>query len=77
MTMNNNTYWSVKQKNNITFPDNYTINQWNSEGKDIQYAIADPMFVDPEKYNFKLQNDSPAFKLGFKQIDTSNVGPNW
>ena len=34
-----------------------------------------PEFVDPKKFNFKLKPDSPAFGLGFKQIDVSKVGP--
>ena len=77
MTTDGNLYYSVKQKANITFPDKYTIKQWMAEGKDPQNALADPMFVDPENYNFNLQLGSPAIALGFHQIDTTNVGPNW
>ncbi len=36
--------------------------------------MADPKFVDLKNRNFKLQNDSPALKIGFKQIDMSNLG---
>ena len=72
-----NTYWSVKQGVNITFPDGVSIKEWENEGKDVQVAIADPMFVDPENYNFELKSGSPAIALGFHDIDTTNVGPDW
>ena len=36
--------------------------------------IADPQFADFERYDFSLAEDSPAFVVGFKPIDTSNVG---
>ncbi|HOP12103.1 MAG TPA: right-handed parallel beta-helix repeat-containing protein [Oscillospiraceae bacterium] len=37
--------------------------------------VADPLFADPEHYDFTLEPNSPAFSLGFKPIDVSNVGP--
>ncbi|MBQ2955203.1 MAG: right-handed parallel beta-helix repeat-containing protein [Clostridia bacterium] len=50
-------------------------------GYDICSQIADPMFEDVENRNFTLKPESPAFKLGFKQIDLSTVGvraeDNW
>ena len=36
--------------------------------------MADPEFVAPEKFDFTLKPDSPAFKLGFKPIDLTSVG---
>jgi len=77
MTLDGNTYWSLTQHANLTFPDNYTIKQWVAEGKDVQNALQDPMFVDPTNYNFNLKLGSPAIALGFHQIDTENVGPSW
>lgn len=49
--------------------------QWNGEGKDIHSVYADPMFVDAARFDFRLRPDSPALKLGFRPIDTSDVGP--
>ena len=77
MSVNGNTYWSVKQGENITFPDGLSIQQWNAEGKDVKHAISDPLFVDAEHYNFNLLPGSPALALGFEQINTQNVGPDW
>lgn len=37
--------------------------------------IKDPLFVDAEKRNFTLSENSPAFEIGFKPIDISDVGP--
>ena len=34
----------------------------------------DPRFVDPAKRNFKLQDDSPAWKLGFQPIPIDKIG---
>ena len=38
-------------------------------------ALNDPLFVNAKKYDFHLRPDSPALKLGFKDIDLSTVGP--
>jgi hypothetical protein len=37
--------------------------------------MADPLFVAPEKDDFRLKPNSPALKLGFQPIDVRNVGP--
>ena len=42
---------------------------------DQHSIIADPKFADTRKHDFKLQADSPALGLGFRQIDMSQVGP--
>jgi hypothetical protein len=41
----------------------------------VKSVIADPMFVNPANYDFRLRPDSPALKMGFQQIDLSTVGP--
>ena len=41
-----------------------------------QNSIAeDPLFVDLEAGDLRLEPDSPALKLGFEQIDLNNAGP--
>ncbi len=49
--------------------------QWHAMGRDEHSVYADPMFVDPERYDFRLKPGSPALKLGFRPIDMSDVGP--
>lgn len=51
-----------------------TFEDWMGLGFDTHSIIADPLFVDPENDDFSLRPESPAFKLGFKPIDLSNVG---
>jgi len=34
----------------------------------------DPHFVDPGQHNFQLQDDSPAFALGFQRIPVERIG---
>lgn len=44
------------------------------DGIEMNSIIADPLFVDIDNANFELKPESPAFKLGFKQIDMSKIG---
>ncbi|MEW6356677.1 MAG: right-handed parallel beta-helix repeat-containing protein [Planctomycetota bacterium] len=48
---------------------------WKSLGFDQHSVVADPMFVNPEKDDYRLRPESPAFKLGFKPIPIENIGP--
>ena len=43
-------------------------------GIETHSISADPMFVDLENGNFELKAESPALKLGFKQIDFKSIG---
>lgn len=47
---------------------------WQAEGWDKNSLVADPKFVDWKNDNFRLQPDSPAFKLGFKNIPVEKIG---
>ena len=49
--------------------------EWQSHGMDVHSVIADPMFVDAAKDDYRLKPDSPAFKLGFKPIPVDKIGP--
>jgi len=53
----------------------YTFDEWKAKGLGVHSVIADPLFVDPAKRDFRLRPESPAFKLGFRPIDLSDVGP--
>jgi hypothetical protein len=56
-------------------PGDKTFADWQAAGRDTHSVFADPKFVDAEKRDFRLQPDSPAYALGFKDIDISTVGP--
>jgi len=44
------------------------------DGIESHGVSADPLFINVKKRDFRLQPNSPAFKLGFKQIDTNQIG---
>jgi len=69
----NNVYWNAAGK-----PFNFagkSLADWQKAGYDVHSLIADPLFVDPAKFDFRLKPESPALKLGFQPIDLSTVGP--
>ena len=54
----------------------YTYDQAkNVIGVEDGSVFLDPGFEDIENFNFNLKSTSPVYKLGFKPIDTSDVGP--
>jgi hypothetical protein len=48
---------------------------WKALWKDTRSVVADPMFVNPDKDDYRLKPGSPAFKLGFKPIPVEKIGP--
>ena len=48
---------------------------WQPPAIDRGSLVADPLFVDPQRFDFRLRPESPAFQLGFQPIDLSTVGP--
>ena len=53
----------------------YSFKQWQALGRDRHSLVANPKFRNLAKRDLSLAKDSPAFKLGFKAIDISSVGP--
>ncbi|MGB9718454.1 MAG: right-handed parallel beta-helix repeat-containing protein [Thermoproteota archaeon] len=60
---NHNLYWR-KDGGEICF-GTLSWEEWRRHGMDINSLIADPLFIAPDKDDFRLKPDSPAFKLGF------------
>lgn len=68
-----NLYWNTAGKP-VVFPGGLTLEQWQAQGQDSGSIIADPLFENAAAADFRLKPDSPAMKLGFRPIDTSQVG---
>lgn len=47
---------------------------WQASGRDQGSLVADPMFVDAERRDFRLKANSPALKMGFKPFDITQAG---
>jgi parallel beta-helix repeat protein len=60
--IDNNIYWDTRGP--VKFPDD-----WKTRGMDANSIVADPLFVNPEKGDFRLKPSSPALKMGFKPIE--------
>jgi len=48
--------------------------KWQAKGQDQHSIVADPVFENPEKGDFRLKPGSPASQIDFKPIDMSGVG---
>jgi hypothetical protein len=68
-----NVYWN--QGKPIRFFADFNFEQWQKKfGQDQHSIVADPLFVAAEKDDFRLKENSPALKLGFKPFDYSKAG---
>lgn len=47
---------------------------WQSEGWDRNSVIADPLFEDESKDDYRLRKDSPAWKAGFERVPVEEIG---
>jgi len=55
--------------------------EWQKSGKDIHSVVADPLFADPENFDFRIASQKVARKIGFKPFDYTKAGvygdPEW
>ena len=68
-----NVYWNAGGKPVLFGEKDFA--QWQAAGQDQSSIIADPLFVDPERGNFRLRPNSPAPQIGFERWDFEAVGP--
>lgn len=65
-----NLYFDVNLKDN----GQAAIEHYRTRGVDQNSIVADPLFRDIKNGDFRLMENSPAFKLGFKDIDMKSIG---
>ncbi len=77
---NNNIYWpgeSGQSRIRMVTKIGWVESDWGSwQGikQDLNTIIADPMFRNPAKKDYRLKPGSPAFKVGFKEIPYKKIG---
>ena len=51
-----------------------TLRDWRQAGFDAHSLTTDPLFVSPERDDYRLRAESPARKLGFQPIPVERIG---
>jgi hypothetical protein len=80
INMNDNCYWNAAGAK-IDFAG-LALGDWRAKyNHDANSIIANPLFADPDKYDFHLEEGSPASKIGFVPFDYTRAGvygdPEW
>lgn len=67
-----NCYWDTRSRD-IRF-DSLSFKEWQAQGNDRHSVIADPGFVNPDQFDFRLKQDTISQTIGFKPFDYSKAG---
>jgi hypothetical protein len=71
--LDHNLYWNLGGE--VRFPGDRTLEKWReATGHDRHSRVADPMFMDPGRDDFRLSADSPALTVGFVPFDYTKAG---
>jgi hypothetical protein len=65
--------WGGTSDKNL-FPADFALKEAQEKGWDANSLVGDPMFIDPAKGDFRVREDSPALKLGFKNFPMDRFG---
>jgi hypothetical protein len=68
-----NCFWDLRTKTPVMHTD-LSFSEWQKYGRDQHSIIADPLFVNPEQFDFRFKNTSVAKKIGFKPFDYTKAG---
>ena len=67
-----NCYWDARSKEPVF--GKQSVKEWQEVGKDSHSIVADPGFVDPKAFDFRLKNTDVVSRIGFKPFDYSQAG---
>ncbi len=73
--------WPAEQgalfADDIVLEETESLDEWQSWQTmgDMHSVVADPKFLAPEKDDYRLAADSPAWALGFQPIPVEKIGP--
>lgn len=73
VVVNANTYWNPQGIATNAF-NGAAWEAWRAAGHDTHSQIADPLFRDPAKGDFRFRRGSPAVEAGFKPFDYTKAG---
>ena len=68
----NNCYWNAAGEKAQFLGK--SLENWQKAGHEAGSVVADPLFENTDKRDFRLKPGSPAIKLGFKPFDFSKAG---
>ena len=71
INLSSNLYWQVGGSP-IKFNKDETVADWQKREPGV--VVADPLFVAPERGDFRLKSGSPAKQIGFVAFDASQAG---
>lgn len=69
-----NLYWNVNTSVTPGITGEKSMEAWQAEGYDQHSLIAEPLFKDPEYGDYRVKDNSPAIKLGFKNFPMDQFG---
>ncbi len=72
MHSDKNCYWDTRTQE-VRF-GKASLKEWQASGKDLNSVIADPKFVNPEAFDFRVRNKAVMQDIGFKPFDTTKAG---
>jgi membrane-associated protease RseP (regulator of RpoE activity) len=65
--------WGGTSDKNLFVAD-FALKEAQDKGWDVNSLVGDPSFIDPAKGDFRVREDSPALKLGFKNFPMDRFG---
>jgi len=69
-----NLYWNVNFQESPEIIQGMGLEEWQAQGYDAHAQIGDPLFINPEKGDYRVSANSPALKLGFKNFPMDEFG---